>query len=57
MVGSDDESENPNSNYCVDYSECTEWFCFTAVVGKDMGNGPKSWEDQDINFWVPKESE
>ena len=57
MVGSDNEAEDSNTNYGVDYPQSSEGFFFGCGIGDDVGDGSEAREDEDINFRVAEESE
>lgn len=56
MVGSDEESQDPNGGHGVDHAQVAEGFLLTRVVGDYVGDYAESGENKDINFRVTKES-
>lgn len=55
MVGSHNKTKDTNAGHSINYSESAEWLKFTSVVGDDVGDSPKSWENKDVYFWVAEE--
>lgn len=56
-MGSNNEAKESDGIYCSDHAHVPEGFFFTGVVGDDMGDNTEAWQDKDIYFGVPKESE
>lgn len=56
-MGSNNEAKESNGIYCSDHTHIPERFFLASVVGDDVRDDTKAWEDEDINFGVPKESE
>lgn len=57
MVSSNNEPKESNGYYSSDYSYITEGLLFAGVVGYDVGDYTKSWENKNVNLGVAKESE
>lgn len=57
MVCSDDEAQDSDPYYGIDYSKGPKGFGFARGVGDDMGDCAKSREDEDVDFWVAEKSE
>lgn len=57
MVSSNNEPKESNGYYSSDYSYVTERLLFAGVVGYNMGDYAKSWENKNVNLGVTKESE
>lgn len=57
MVGSDYKAEDCDRYYCSDYTSISECVLFSCVEGNNAGDNAKSRENQNVDFWMAKESE
>merc|ERR550517_1007128 len=57
VVGPHNKPKHPNCRYSVNYPQISKGIIFTSFLGNNLGDKPKSRQNQNVDFRVPKKSE